>query len=451
MRTFRIVFIIFLFFPLFCFAQKHSSENGTIIYDIQSYIALREQYDSLYKELISNDKRIKELTEQENAMIDEIENYPYLPDELDENGEPTSTAKEFREKNIEAIRERVKNKYTEIEAEIASTDSEELISLKTELKEKLQEITEKQYEYFDNTENDINYRTEITPFINISQSTYYYQYKTTSTISISDYPYIREGNTDFKQTAITFVYNETYQRESIPFYSKGIFSIKYDEENDFFTIDLINQIYYLTEDNSIIDITKLNSKLPNSNPTTNNYNISENTESKPDTQKTKRTVYKKDKKSFAGYGGIDLITGDMTGFMAFHIDLSYLFFEPFSIGFDWRCLGTSVPKGSSYSQFDTMRMDFDTYLSLEIDLPLHKNFIPTLFAAIAPGIFMHSFPNSDIYSSKKTETKGKGFLEIRGGIIIPLQHDWNMKFVYSREFTIYDGQMNIFTLSFGGN
>jgi hypothetical protein len=293
--------LLFLFFSLTCYAEtaeltgdssllneiksyENDSDNiilleennqiidnneDPLISDIKTFYALQEQYNILYKEA-SKDKELKiqEIKEQEQTSIDEIRNYPWLPDELDENGEPTSMALEYREKNIEAIKERFQIECNNVEDDFVVNNTEEMLSVKSKMDSIIDEISKKNYSYFDCNKNVLNYdtdksRREYTNEDKIIDDCFFIH----PIVNISDYPFLRVSSLPIgKNINVSF---EAFPPESIeefestgvfPFYSEGIFSIQYDEVTNQFVIYLTKQIFYLSKDNSIIDTTKHKTK-----------------------------------------------------------------------------------------------------------------------------------------------------------------------------------------------
>ena len=350
MKSFKIFLFFFVFSPLLCFAEtsEFSDEsvnveyilqeadetetildnsaydtdndnipkNDSIIFDIQSYYKLKEKYDSLFKELTKDkDAKISEIKNREETAIFEIENYPWTTDELDENGEPTETALKYREENINAIKERFKAEYSEVETESIYIETEEMVLTNAQIQAKLLEITEKEYLYFDFTENEINYSTKksydeftniygiidegfiISPGINILKYPYLkYSLETSHINKISSQAFSDEIIETFKNTG------------TFPFYSEGIFTISYDELDNTFTVTLVKQNFYLLEDNSIIDITIFKTKVEEESTQKEQISIIEDSEEETDKEKSKQQgrngIYIDGSFGFGPYGNI---------------------------------------------------------------------------------------------------------------------------------------------------
>ena len=140
---------------------------------------------------------------------------------------------------------------------------------------------------------------------------------------------------------------------------------------------------------------------------------------------------------YSGFGfGLGFINGNYSGgFVAF--DWSYNFKGPFSVGLDWR-IGGLQPASENDSEF---KMDYDVYLSLGIALPLNLiSGSPILYIAAAPGFYFYKIKDMVL----------DGFIDLRAGIILPLSSNWDLKFVYSREFLTNNEQMNIYSFYLGG-
>ncbi|MCR5045747.1 MAG: hypothetical protein K6A42_04130 [Treponema sp.] len=146
-----------------------------------------------------------------------------------------------------------------------------------------------------------------------------------------------------------------------------------------------------------------------------------------------------------GYLGGGMYNGtNKGGFGA--LDFSYNFWGPFTIGGDLRLGNISSTVGKQYGSF---RMDLDAYIALGVAIPIKRNDSPIIYIAVAPGGFLYQEKNLNNIYSKKYDAKFEGFVDLRAGIIVPIYSGWGFKFVYSREFTVNNGQMNLFSLFIG--
>lgn len=146
-----------------------------------------------------------------------------------------------------------------------------------------------------------------------------------------------------------------------------------------------------------------------------------------------------------GYLGGGMYNGtNKGGFGA--LDFSYNFMGPFSIGCDLRLGNISSTVGKQYGNF---RMDLDVYLALGIAIPMKRNDSPIIYIAVAPGGFLYQEKNLYNNYSRKYDAKFEGFVDLRAGVIVPLYSGWGFKFVYSRELTASNGQMNLFSFFIG--
>lgn len=151
------------------------------------------------------------------------------------------------------------------------------------------------------------------------------------------------------------------------------------------------------------------------------------------------------------YMGGGFYNGDIIGGYG-QFDVSLKMKGPFSIGFDWRCLGGFK---SDIDSIDThFRMDIDAYLSLGFALPFSEEFTPILFTAVAPGAFLCSVENETKDIAKISEENHDTFFDLRIGFVYELPFEWpfngDIKFVYSREFTKNHGTTNVFSFLWGG-
>ena len=294
--------------------RNDTNKNDSIISDLQSYYKLQEKYDSLRKELtIDKEAKRTEIQNKEEAAISEIENFPWTPDELDENGDPTTTALKYREDNIKAIKERFQLEYSAIEDENEPSETEEMLLVKTQMQSRILEITAKDYSYFDYLDNDIEYKTEKTfsSFVN-NNDVLVEEFLITPTVNIANYPYLKTSK--FREDVLTAEAIpseeiEDYKKTgTFPFYSKAIFNIQYVKEDNAFIINFKNQIYYLVKDNSLVDISKLQSISSPEVPTkTEPSSIDSNTkqsETKPSKQHGRNGIYMDGTYGFGPYGNI---------------------------------------------------------------------------------------------------------------------------------------------------
>ncbi len=140
---------------------------------------------------------------------------------------------------------------------------------------------------------------------------------------------------------------------------------------------------------------------------------------------------------YSGFGfGFGFYDGVYSGgFVAF--DWSYNLTGPLSIGLDWRIGGLHPTNGKNTE----LKMDYDAYISLGIAIPI--DFIagsPILYVAAAPGFYFYKIKDMIL----------EGFIDLRAGVIIPLFSNWDLKFVYSREFLTNNEQINLYSFYIGG-
>ncbi len=149
----------------------------------------------------------------------------------------------------------------------------------------------------------------------------------------------------------------------------------------------------------------------------------------------------------AGYFGGGFYSGTNEGGFG-TLDFSYNIIGPFSLGLDWR-VGSIKPTAED-KEYGGLRMDIDAYLALGFSIPIKNHHSPIIYAAVAPGCFLYQEKDTSYRYSDKYEAKTDTFIDFRGGLIVPLSYDWDFKFVYSKEMSKNNGEMNIFTFLIGG-
>ena len=149
----------------------------------------------------------------------------------------------------------------------------------------------------------------------------------------------------------------------------------------------------------------------------------------------------------AGYLGGGFYSGASKGGFGI-LDFSYNILGPFSLGVDWR-IGSIEPTTED-KEYSGLRMDIDAYLALGFSIPMNKHNSPIIYAAVAPGCFLYQEKDTSYKYTDKYEAKTDTFIDLRGGIIVPMSNDWDFKFVYSKELSKNNGDMNIFTFLIGG-
>ncbi|WP_296325551.1 hypothetical protein [Treponema sp. UBA3813] len=142
--------------------------------------------------------------------------------------------------------------------------------------------------------------------------------------------------------------------------------------------------------------------------------------------------------------GGGMINGSMQKGGYGEFDFSYNLIGPLSIGADWRfSWGIETPLLD-----DSTRIDLDAYLSLGAMLPITRKTSIIVYTAAAPGFFVYQIPKNPYYSDKrKTETDT--YIDFRAGLVFPTSFG-DLKFVYSKEFSNKNEQMNIFAFLWGG-
>ena len=421
----------------------------------QRCIELHEQY--------AKDKKIEE---------EKIKNKPYTSVEL-ENGKPTKSALQRRENQIIASNDTLYNKFiadTEsVKKAIAPQENALLSEIRTDQKglEKTRTVSslgeELKVRYGDFSGEKEGWNTYISLY-----SEGVLLYNGTFILSYESIVGKKAPNlaTELNDAVINEYANNVDMFNSL--FARGIpllqFELDYsvkaetDDKPSEYIFDFMSIRVISTSSGKMIQNSKLNEKINRIMKPEWNI-IKKDMISEFDKNKEKRNeekIKKESDKKFrldkfmggftGGYFGGGFYNGSNSGGLG-AFDFSYNVKSPFSLGIDWRF--GSINHDSDDKEYGKMRMDIDVYLALGFAIPMKKSMSTIIYTAIAPGCFIYQEKDTTYRYKDKYLAKTETFVDVRAGLILPIS-DWDIKLVYSKEFTTNNGQMSIFTFLIGG-